>query len=229
MEIGGVWQCWKALLARYRRAWEQRQFRISLPLSILFFAAAIAANTLAGVYATDVASNSVTDIILSNIPTFDVDGTLVWGVLVFVFIVLFLLLAYPERAPFTFIAIALFFLIRAVFVSLTHIGPYPDHAAIDSHSKLILLLWGGGDEFFSGHTGAPFMLALVFWRHKWWRYFFLASSIFFGVMVLLAHWHYSIDVASAFFITYAIYHIAITFFPRERALFEGDALPPTAQ
>jgi membrane-associated phospholipid phosphatase len=72
-----------------------------------------------------------------------------------------------------------------------------------------------GDLFFSGHTGLPFLLALVFWDHPWWRRVFVIVSIIFGVTVLLGHFHYSIDVFGAFFITYTIFHIATRLFPRD--------------
>ena len=66
----------------------------------------------------------------------------------------------------------------------------------------------------------PLLGALAFWgvdtRLKW---FYLLCSVFFAAIVLLGHIHYTIDVFSAFFITYGIYHIALWLFPRERALF----------
>lgn len=66
----------------------------------------------------------------------------------------------------------------------------------------------GGDLFFSGHTGLPFLVALIFWSSPRIRYFFLALSMFFAVTVLLMHLYSSIDVASAYFITYTIFSIA---------------------
>lgn len=51
------------------------------------------------------------------------------------------------------------------------------------------------------------------------RLLFIGSAIFFGVIVLIAHMHYSIDVLSAFFITYAIYRIAESIFKKDYALF----------
>ena len=45
------------------------------------------------------------------------------------------------------------------------------------------------------------------------RYLFLAWSVFFGIVVLLGHLHYTIDVLSAFFITYGIVDIAKWLFP----------------
>ena len=136
----------------------------------------------------------------------------------------------PKRIPFTLKTIALFVIIRSIFITLTHIGPFPDHTAIDSFfapsalqsvssANNFFIFSAGGDLFFSGHTGLPFLLALAFWHEKPFRYFCLLSSVFFGVVVLMGHLHYSIDVMSAFFITYSIYHIAEKWFRKDRAMF----------
>lgn len=218
-----LWRGWHVLIMhRYSSAWLEQYYKAALPISIFLFLTAVTANTFAGVYATEHASNSVTDVILSNIPVFDIDAWFVYGSIAFIVIVVALLSAHPHRIPFVLCALALFYIIRAVFISLTHIGPYPEHAELNFESKIILLLWGGGDQFFSGHTGAPFMLALVYWADKKWRIFFLAASLFFATIVLLGHLHYTIDVLSAFFITYAIYKIALTIFPREHEIFTNS-------
>ena len=120
--------------------------------------------------------------------------------------------------PFVFYGLALFYGIRSGFTSLTHIAPFYPHIS-DDFGATINKAFFGGDRFFSAHTGMPFMGALAFWREKPARYFFLAASLYFAVIVLLGHLHYSIDVLSAFFITYAIYHIAIWLFPTEYARF----------
>jgi hypothetical protein len=85
-------------------------------------------------------------------------------------------------------------------------------------------LFFGADLFFSAHTGMPFLGALAFWKEKEIRYFSLFGSLFFAVVVLLGHLHYSIDVASAFFITYGIFHIAQYFFPKDWKLFSSDSV-----
>jgi hypothetical protein len=61
------------------------------------------------------------------------------------------------------------------------------------------------DMFFSGHTAIPFLGFLLFDGKI--RYFFLCGSICMGTVVLLMHLHYSIDVFSAFFITYCCYRV----------------------
>ena len=54
------------------------------------------------------------------------------------------------------------------------------------------------------------------------RIFFTAVAIFFGIIVLMGHLHYSIDVLSAFFITYSIYHIAKFLFKEDKILFDKE-------
>lgn len=196
-------------------------FRYSASLAIVAFLASTIVNYYAGTYATREASNFVTDIVLSNTPVFDVDGVFVYGSLFLIVFIMFLLFTHPKRIPFALHTLTLFILIRAVFISLTHLGPFPSQLPLDLGrvaSKFIF----GGDLFFSGHTGIPFLMALVFWKEQPLRYMFIAWSIGFGTVALLGHLHYSIDVLSAFFITYTIFHIAEMVFKKERALFNRE-------
>ena len=66
-----------------------------------------------------------------------------------------------------------------------------------------------------------FLTHLVFWEIKRLRIFFLLASIFFGAVVLLGQLHYSIDVFSAFFISYCIYLIALKLFKKDYELFNS--------
>ncbi|MGB7855271.1 MAG: phosphatase PAP2-related protein, partial [Pseudolabrys sp.] len=97
--------------------------------------------------------------------------------------------------PFALKAVALFLLVRAVFVALTHMAPSP----IDPQkpSPFFNSIFYGSDLFFSGHTGLPFLGALAFWHIPQWRMFYLALTAFFGSVVLLGHYYYSIDVLAA--------------------------------
>jgi len=61
-------------------------------------------------------------------------------------------------------------------------------------------------------------MALVFYHEKHWRYIYFAISIVFGISVLIAHIHYSIDVFAAPFITYSIFSIARILFKRDYKL-----------
>jgi hypothetical protein len=208
----------RKLIERYREAFRDPGFWRSTALSIIVFLAGLEANLFAIKYATESASNSVSDIVLSNIPVFDVDGLFVYGTLVFVVFSIIVVLVRPKRVPFALLAVGLFWIIRSAFTSLTHLAPFEAHYQ-SSFGPGINNIFFGGDTFFSGHTGMPFLGVLGFWRHKYLPWLFLAGSLFFGTVVLLGHLHYSIDVASAFFITYGIFDIAKWLFPKSLGLF----------
>lgn len=192
-------------------------FLLQAGLSLVLFAASIATTWVAGIYATENASNPVADIILSNTPVFNLSGVFILGTIVFVAFVIGILTIDPKRVPFTLLSLALFFFVRSAFVTFTHLGPFPERDLVDGAiaSRFIV----GSDFFFSGHTGGPFLLALLFWRERVLRTIFLGTSILFGIVVLLAHLHYTIDVAAAFFITYSIFRMAEFLFPSAHYLF----------
>lgn len=202
---------------KYKNYFTNKEFVISTAVSVFFLDISLVINFKAGTYATVSQSNPVTDIILSNIRVYDVGSIFTYGAVAFWLFIIFLCLKEPNRIPFTIKSIALFVVIRAVFVTLTHLGPFPTQLPLES--DIIGKFSFGGDLFFSGHTGLPFLMSLVFWENKTLRILFFLSAVFFGVVVLMAHLHYSIDVLSAFFITYSIFHIAKKAFKRDLEFF----------
>ncbi len=212
-------------MKKYKHYFTDRDFMISVLIAAALLFISLIVNFYAVVYATDSASNSVTDIVLSNIRVFDVDGIFIYGAIILWAFIVLLAFKEPRRVPFVFKTTALFILIRSVFISLTHIGPFPNHilaSPLDllNNSKFGISFFFGSDLFFSGHTGIPFLMALIFWQNKILRYFFLLASVIFGAAVLMAHVHYSIDVLSAYFITYTIYHLAEQLFKKDKRTFE---------
>ncbi len=204
----------KNLSKKYADHFNDKAYVNSFLVGLALFAASLVVNFYATTYATEVASNYVTDIVLSNTRVFDVDGLFVYGpVFMWVFVIL-LLLHWPKKINFAIKSIALFVLIRSVFIATTHLGPFPTQMKIDNLSILSKLV-NGEDYFFSAHTGLPFLLALLFWDDIYLRILFIFASVFFGAVVLLGHLHYSIDVLSAFFITYTIYRIAASLFKKD--------------
>ena len=219
------------IIQKYREAFSDSKFIRSLIISTLLLVGALVVNYFAAAYAFERASSAVSDIVLSNVPVFDVDWIFVFGPIVFGIWMGILCFSNPRTLPFAMKSVAMFVLIRSGFITLTHIGPFPDHNIIDGSSAVLLhalsnnpnffLLSTGADLFFSGHTGLPFMLALVFWKHRLTRIFCFATSIFFGIIVLLGHLHYTIDVASAFFISYTIFVITAKTFKKDREEFQA--------
>jgi membrane-associated phospholipid phosphatase len=208
----------ETLSNKYGRYSRNKPFVLSTTIGLLLVLSLIV-NYYAGLYATKEASLPVTDIILSNIHVYDVDGIFVFGPFILWAFVIILSLIKPQRIPFILKSIALFILIRSVFITLTHIGPFPSALPLDSN--FLKNFSAGGDLFFSAHTGLPFLMALLFQESRRLLILFTATAIFFGVIVLMAHLHYSIDVLAAFFITYTIYHIACLFFKKDKEMFES--------
>lgn len=211
----------KALTNTYSLHFKDKRFVWSLIFSVILLLVSLYVSFHAGAYATRVASQPVTDIILSNIPVYDVDNIFIYGPWVFWILTFIFSLSKPRSIPFAIKNIALFLLIRSIFISLTHIGPFPTQNIL-ADTKFISVFTSGGDLFFSAHTGLPFLMALVFWEDKILRVLFILTSIFFGIIVLMGHLHYSIDVFAAFFITYAIYHIAGVLFKKDKKHFEEN-------
>ena len=207
----------KTWLEKWKVCLKNKETLISILFSILFFIISLVINFYASSYANEKASNSVTDIVLSNIRVFNVDGIFIFGSIAAWIFTASILLIEPKRIAFVLKSIALFVIIRSIFISLTHIGPFPTKAVMDSNGW-IATLYSGSDRFFSGHTGLPFLGSLIFWENKIFRNIFLIMSLMFAIVVLLAHLHYSIDVLGAFFITYTIFHIALFLFKKDREM-----------
>jgi len=207
------------LLKKHNRYFHDRNFVVALVMSLVFLAIALIVDIYANTYAVEKASNAVADIFLSNIQPFNVGWIFAYGAIVFWIIIIFLGIIEPRRFPFALKSVALFVFIRSIFITLTHVGPFPTQIIPADPSYIIQKAVLGADLFFSAHTGLPFLMALVFWENRRIRIFCIISSVFFGMIALLGHFHYSIDVLSAFFITYAIYRLAEKFFKKDRVLF----------
>lgn len=189
------------------------RYYASLLEAIIVFIGSVFATHYASKFAEVNASGYVGDLILSNTKVYDFELIFVEGAIVLSLFVIALCLRFRKTAPFLIKAVSLFIFIRAVFVSLTHIGPFPTKLVLES--RALDFITSGNDLFFSGHTGLPFLIALIFWNHLYIRIIFLFGSFLLGTTALLSHLHYSIDVFAAFFITYSIYHIAIKLFKKD--------------
>lgn len=202
----------KLFFARWYRQWyellSERKFRLSFFAALALLAAASYINYRAALYTDQIPVLSVGDLILDNIPTVDLNFMYTFGIYLSIFLVTFYPLIFkPEIAPFTGKTCAAFIIIRAFFISLTHLGApegYFGLPGLEDQPGFAKFFYTN-DLFFSGHAGFPFLGALLFWQNGFLRYFLIAMSMAQSVTVLFMHVHYSIDVFSAYFITYTIY------------------------
>src|SRR4051794_5777508 len=112
-------------LRHYQDFCRDRTSLLSLLQAVAFFVIGAIAVFHAVSYATVHASNHVTDIILSNVQPLNVRFLFVYGTFAEFAILAALLLVRPRRLPFALKGIGLFLLVRAVFIMLTHLGPFP--------------------------------------------------------------------------------------------------------
>lgn len=214
-----------ALWDRHKYYWRQKRYRNSALVGLFFFFASLIANRYASLYATAQASNPVNDLLLDNLPVMRVEWIVNDVAALFGFCMIGLIIWQPRRIPFILKAIALFVFVRAGFITFTHLAPFPNRIILDPNDLFGTLTYGG-DYFFSGHTGVPFLFALIYWQEKRVRYFCLAAAILLAAGVVLGHLHYSIDVFAAFFITHGIFVMAQNFFPYAYNVFsEGRKMP----
>jgi hypothetical protein len=180
-------------------------------LALAFLGIACTLNYYFGTYVSNRAIvATVPDLVLDNVPCVNIPVVSVLYVWLYisVFVVLFSYPFFfrPRRLHYVLGMTSLFILVRAIFVTFTHLKTPAD-------AVHVLFPWPfqglhfTNDMFFSGHAGLPFLGFLMFRQNKAIRSYMLASSIILGAVVLLMHQHYAIDVLSAFFITYGIYRI----------------------
>lgn len=202
-----------------------RERLYSLIAALFLLGVSFVFDHLASVYAFTYIARSTTrhvgDLLLDNIPIVNLNFIIIEGALLSIVLgTLFVVFSQPRYLVFTLKALALFIMTRALFISLTHVGIYPGHIEPGAGFLDAIYLYYNFQTgmFFSGHTGIPFLMALIFWEKPLPRAAFVSLSFVFAVAVLLAHIHYSIDVFAAPFIAYGIFNIARYLFPRDYEL-----------
>lgn len=170
-----------------------------------FLALSVWLNFQAGVYAYNHMSNGVSDLLLDHVAVYDVSLLFIEGAAAMVIGALLLCIANPPKLIDATATIALMYLLRAGFISLTHLGPPLALGDIGLGDTLASRFVHGADYFFSGHTALPFLIALLFWEKVWVRNIYLILTVVFGAAAIMGHLHYSIDVFAAPFIAYGVY------------------------
>jgi hypothetical protein len=179
-----------------------------LYISVITLAAGLGLNFLSQTYLHNYISSGNTlpmlsDLILDNLPYVNV--TLIYDVVALIPIILTFIYFFHKRElkrlPFFFLMIGIFYIVRGIFIVLTPFGNPP--------------MFNGSDPLFhgfanyelgvypSGHAGFVCMLLLLSNDivYKWIMRICLVVVI---ISLFFAHGHYSIDILSGIFFSYAI-------------------------
>lgn len=183
---------------------------IEFGLSLAGLAGAIVLNGWLGRVASQAGERAhpSPDLLLSMLPIVDLRVVFVWGFAAFVAWAV-VVAAWRERHRAAHIVwlYALLIAVRSLFIVLTPMRSPEGFLPIDGSPLFDAVgryLTFRNDLFFSSHTALPF-LGFLAYRDRWARLVFLGFSITLAATVLLTRQHYSIDVISAYFITYALY------------------------
>lgn len=192
-----------------------RHEKKKLIAALVLLAIAVTMYIWAGDYVTEHVGVAVPDLILDSLPAYNLSFIFVWlFILVVALFFIHPVIFNPREFPYVLNLFSLFVAVRSGFVLLTHLSPPINAISVHFPSYLSLLSFSN-DLFFSGHAGLPFLGFLVYRKYsKKMSYFMLASSIILAVTVLLMHVHYSIDVASAYFISYGVYKFGNSLYSR---------------
>ena len=184
---------------------------LRIVISLVFLAAALTLNNIAGHYVDGVGTTVSTDIILDNIPVVDLSIIYVYGyALVIVVLLLYPLFFVKNYFHIVVTQLSILICIRSFFITLTHLKP-PANAIMVYSTGIIPMFSFSNDMFFSGHTALPLLGYLLF-KGRLIRVFFLFATVSLALTVLLMHAHYSIDIFAAIFITYGSYKLGGWFF-----------------
>lgn len=151
------------------------------------------------------------DFVLDAIPAIDVSiptFVIIWSVVLLVFYRIY-------QNPMLFLVVAYGFilmcLLRVLTISLFPLNP--PAGIIVLNDPIAKIAYGGNgifitkDLFYSGHTGNMFLFFLCL-TNKWDKIVALTASFLVGILVIIQHVHYIIDVIAAFIFTYYIYYAA---------------------
>jgi len=148
------------------------------------------------------------DFVLERLPASDVSiptFIIIWSVVLLVFYRIY-------QNPSIFLVVAYGFILmciaRVLTISLLPLNPPP--GLITLKDPIANIAYGGKgifitkDLFYSGHTGNMFLFFLCL-QAKWDKIIALSASFMVGILVLIQHIHYSVDVIAAFIFTYFLY------------------------
>jgi hypothetical protein len=192
----------------WSEAWQLRSFRNKTILALAFVAIILLALPSFFAFIEKREGMVLQDFVLERLPAIDVSiptFIIIWSVVLLVFYRIY-------QNPNIFLVIAYGFIlmciVRVLTISLLPLNPPP--GLITLKDPIANIVYGGNgifitkDLFYSGHTGNMFLFFLCL-EAKWDKIIALAASFMVGILVLIQHIHYSVDVIAAFIFTYFIY------------------------
>ncbi len=188
-----------SLDATWRQAWADRGFRVRLAVVPAVLVATLAALATLVKWVERRPGAILPDPVLALIPPRDVTWPVFALIYVGIVLAVLLLLRRPVRLLLGIQGYVAMAILRMIVMWATPLDPPPGMIVLED--PLVQILGGAArpltrDLFFSGHTSTMFLLFLAV-PGKAARAFFLSCTVGVGVLVLVQHVHYAVDVLAA--------------------------------
>jgi len=192
----------------WSEAWQERRFRNKTIIAVLLVALILLVLPTFFAFIEKREGMVLQDYVLDAIPAIDVSiptFVIIWSVVLLVFYRI-----YQNPRLFLLIAYGFILMCLARILTISLLPLNPPSGIIVLKDPIANIAYGGKgifitkDLFYSGHTGNMFLFFLCL-EAKWDKIIALAAAVFIGILVLIQHIHYSIDVFAAFIFTYLLY------------------------
>jgi membrane-associated phospholipid phosphatase len=192
----------------WSEAWQERRFRNKTIIALLLVALILLVLPTFFAFIEKREGMVLQDYVLDAIPAIDVSiptFVIIWSVVLLVFYRI-----YQNPRLFLLVAYGFILMCLARILTISLLPLNPPAGIIVLKDPIANIAYGGKgifitkDLFYSGHTGNMFLFFLCL-EAKWDKIIALAAAVLIGILVLIQHIHYSIDVFAAFIFTYLLY------------------------
>jgi hypothetical protein len=200
-----------ALLTEYiswSKAWQERRFRNKTIIALLLVTIILTLLPTFFAFIEKREGMVLQDYLLDAIPAMDV--SIPTFIIIWSMVILVLYRIYQNPRLFLVVAYGFILMCLARILTISLLPLNPPTGIITLQDPIANIAYGGNgifitkDLFYSGHTGNMFLFFLCL-EAKWDKIIALTASFLIGLLVLIQHIHYSIDVFAAFIFTYFIY------------------------
>jgi membrane-associated phospholipid phosphatase len=192
----------------WSKAWQEQRFRNKTFIALILVAIILTLLPTFFAFIEKREGMVLQDFVLDAIPAMDVSVptfVIIWSIVLLVFYRIY-------QNPHLFLVVAYGFILMCILriLTISMLPLNPPAGLIVLKDPIANIAYGGNgifitkDLFYSGHTGNMFLFFLCLER-KWDKIFALTASFLVGILVMIQHIHYSIDVIAAFIFTYFIY------------------------
>ena len=190
-------------------AWADKTFKSRVLISLLLLILIAFLSPLFFNYIEARNGNQLNDILLKSLPAHDFSIP----VFIFIWLMFLLIIIRSIQSPKIFLVFIIgYALLNASrFITIFLVPLNPPAGIIELADPLTNVLYGNHfiskDLFYSGHTATLLLMSFCFTKKRD-KVFGFAASIIAGVLLLMQHVHYSIDIIAAPFFATIIYWLA---------------------